>query len=235
MIEIIPAIDLIDGRCVRLEQGDFAKSKVYSDDPVETARRFEAAGFRRLHVVDLDGARRGAVTNIRVLERIANATSLTIDFGGGIKTAADVAMVLGAGAAIATVGSVAARDPDLFFGWIGEFGSERLLLGADVRGRKLAIDGWQTETAIDVVDFLKRCAENGVTSAFVTDVARDGLLAGPSVDLYRELIDAVPSIALIASGGVASTDDLVALETAGCRAAIVGKALYENRICWQNE
>lgn len=227
MIEVIPAIDLIDGSCVRLEQGDFGKKKIYGD-PVEAAVRFESLGFRRLHLVDLDGARTGSIAHINVLERIANETGLIVDFGGGIKTDEDVAMVLDAGASMATVGSVAAKQPERFFGWIDRFGGEKLLLGADVRGRNLAINGWQTDTEIDVIEFLSQCSANGVRSAFVTDVARDGLLAGPSTELYREIIESVPGIELIASGGVTTRDDLDELERAGCRGAIVGKALYEN-------
>lgn len=230
MIEVIPAIDLIDGSCVRLAQGDFDRRTVYSDDPVETAIGFEASGYRRLHVVDLDGAKLGRIANLAVLERIASATDLVIDFGGGIKTAADLRRVFDAGAALAAVGSVAVREPEAFFGWIEEFGGDRILLGADVRGRNLSIDGWLTETTIDVVGFLRAGVARGVRSAFVTDVARDGMLAGPSVGLYQEILEAVPEIGLIASGGVSSTADLEALDAVGCRAAIVGKALYEGKI-----
>ena len=230
MIEVIPAINLIEGRCVRLAQGDFERRTVYSDDPVETALGFEAQGYRRLHVVDLDGAKRGRITNLAVLERIAAATGLIIDFGGGIKTPADLRRVFDSGAAMAAVGSVAVRETETFFDWIELFGGDRILLGADVRGRKLSIDGWMTETAIDVLAFLRTCAERGVRSAFVTDVARDGMLAGPSLGLYREIIEAVPQIELIASGGVSSTADLEALDAVGCRAAIVGKAIYEGKI-----
>lgn len=230
MIEVIPAIDLIEGRCVRLAQGDFERRTVYSDDPVETALGFEAQGYRRLHVVDLDGAKRGRITNLAVLERIAAATGLIIDFGGGIKTPADLRRVFDSGAAMAAVGSVAVRETETFFDWIELFGGDRILLGADVRGRKLSIDGWMTETAIDVLAFLRTCAERGVRSAFVTDVARDGMLAGPSLGLYSEILEAVPGIELIASGGVSSTADLEALDAVGCRAAIVGKAIYEGKI-----
>ncbi len=227
MIEIIPAIDLIDGRCVRLAQGDFDRKTVYSDDPVETARSFESQGFGRLHIVDLDGAKRGRIANLAVLERIAAATGSIIDFGGGIKTDEDIQSVFDAGAAMAAVGSVAVKAPATFFGWIEKFGAERMLLGADVRGRNLAIHGWQTETEIEVIDFLKICVGRGVVKAFVTDIAKDGLLAGPSVQLYREINEALPELELIASGGVSSRADLDLLAAAGCRAAIVGKALYE--------
>jgi phosphoribosylformimino-5-aminoimidazole carboxamide ribotide isomerase len=234
-MEIIPAIDIIDGRCVRLAEGDFARRTTYSGDPADIARAFEDAGCRRLHLVDLDGAKLGRITNLAVLERVARATSLKIDFGGGIKRADDIRTVFGAGAAVAAIGSVAVRDPELFFEWIAEFGGERVLLGADVRGRNLAIDGWQTATETEVVPFLRNAFAHGVRSAFVTDIARDGMLAGPAAELYREIIDAVPGLELIASGGVASEADLVRLASVGCRAAILGKALYEGRISLQKQ
>jgi phosphoribosylformimino-5-aminoimidazole carboxamide ribotide isomerase len=229
MIEIIPAIDLMNGRCVRLSQGDFGRKTTYGDDPAVVAKSFEEQGCRRLHMVDLDGARRGAIANLDVLERVAAATDLKIDFGGGIKNRSDIRSVFDAGAAIATVGSVAVKEPGTFFDWIGDFGGERILLGADVRGRKLAINGWLTETDVDVVDFLKNCVERGAKGAFVTDIERDGLLGGPATGLYREILAGIPELDLIASGGVASKKDLEDLEAIGCRAAIVGKALYEGR------
>ncbi len=229
-MEIIPAIDLIDGRCVRLSQGDFDRKTIYSDDPVEVALSFEANGFERLHMVDLDGAKRGRLANLAVLERVADATNLMIDFGGGIKTDADVQSVFDAGAAIAAVGSVAVKSPELFGGWLERFGGERILLGADVRGRNLAINGWQTETEIEVIGFLRSWVGRGAKMAFVTDIAKDGLLQGPSVKLYGEIIEAIPKLELIASGGVSSNADLKALEAIGCRSAIVGKALYEGAL-----
>jgi phosphoribosylformimino-5-aminoimidazole carboxamide ribotide isomerase len=228
--EIIPAIDLIEGKCVRLSQGDFARKTVYSDDPAEVARRFEAAGLRRLHLVDLDGARSGRVTNLRVLAKIAAATGLTIDFSGGIKTDADIRSVFDAGAAIAAVGSVAVRQPELFIRWLEEFGGERILLGADVRNEKLAVDGWQTETETGIFDFLRGFAAKGVTQAFVTDISKDGLLEGPATALYRRILDEVPGLRLTASGGVSKREDLDDLKQAGCSGAIVGKAFYEGKI-----
>lgn len=230
MMEIIPAIDLIDGRCVRLVQGDFAQQTIYGDDPLETARNFEAAGLTRLHVVDLDGARRGRPANLKALERIAAGTRLTIDFGGGLKTPDDLAAVFDAGAAIAGVGSVAVREPERFFEFVDTYGSEKILLGADARGRKLAIDGWQTATEIELLSFLKEYSARGVTQAFVTDISKDGLLKGPAVELYAEILRTVPTLKLIASGGVSKIEDVRALETLGCAGVIVGKAIYEGNI-----
>lgn len=230
MIEIIPAMDLIGGKCVRLTQGDFSRKTVYSDDPLETAKRFEAAGLQRLHIVDLDGARTGTPANLHILKRVAAGTSLTIDFGGGIKTESDVAAVFGTGASIVTVGSVAAKQPELFLSWVEKFGGDKILLGADTKKGKVAIDGWQTRTAIPILAFLRNFAERGVANAFVTDIDRDGAMTGPSLKLYRQITAAVQKINLIASGGVTSIDDIDQLERIGCAGVIVGKAFYENRI-----
>jgi phosphoribosylformimino-5-aminoimidazole carboxamide ribotide isomerase len=230
MIEIIPAIDLIDGRCVRLAEGDFDRKTEYADDPAAVARAFEAQGVRRLHVVDLDGARSGRVVNLAVLGAIAGSTGLTIDFGGGIKTDDDLRAVFDGGAAMASIGSIAVREPGKLRRWIEEFGPERFVLGADVRGRHLAIDGWRTDTDEEIIGFLRSWAADGIRRAFVTDIARDGMMSGPAVSLYAEIISAVPEIELIASGGVSSDADLSALESAGVGSAIVGKAIYEGRI-----
>jgi phosphoribosylformimino-5-aminoimidazole carboxamide ribotide isomerase len=230
MIEIIPAMDLIGGKCVRLTQGDFSRKTVYSDDPLETAMRFEAAGLRRLHMVDLDGARTGAPMNLHVLKRVASRTSLTIDFSGGLKTDVDVAAVFETGAAIVTVGSVAVNQPELFLSWVEKFGSNKMLLGADSRGGKVAINGWQTDTTTPVLAFLRNFAERGVTNAFVTDIASDGAMSGPAFKLYRQIKAAVNEIDLIASGGVTSIEDIDELERIGCSGVIVGKALYEQNI-----
>lgn len=227
MIEIIPAMDLIGGKCVRLTQGDFSREKVYADDPLETAKRFEAAGLSRLHMVDLDGARSGAPANLNVLSRVASGTSLSIDYGGGIKSEADVASVFSAGAAIVNIGSLAARQPETFLGWVGKYGGDKILLGADAKNGLVAIDGWQTETEEQIVEYLRKFVEQGVTRAFVTDIASDGALSGPSTDLYREIITSVPGIDLIASGGVRSTSDIDELESIGCKGVIIGKAMYE--------
>lgn len=230
MIEIIPAIDIIDGKCVRLTHGDYDRKTVYYDDPAEAAKRFEAAGFGRLHVVDLDGAREGKPANLASLEAINRATSMTIDFGGGIASDDDLASVFGAGAAIANVGSTAVRAPELFFSWIRKYGPDKILLGADARDGKVAIDGWRTETAIDVTVFLRDCFERGVTQAFATDIRSDGALAGPSIELYKDIRAAAPELRLIASGGVASVADLELLDEAGCSGAIIGKAFYEGTV-----
>lgn len=230
MIEIIPAIDIIDGKCVRLSEGDFSRKTVYADDPAAAARRFADAGLRRLHVVDLDGARTGSPRNLAVLEQIASIDGLTVDFGGGIKTDADLERVFEAGAAIASVGSIAVKSPETLISWIERFGGERILLGADVRGEMIAVNGWQTATELAVVPFLRRWSGLGIRKAFATDISKDGMLAGPATELYQMLISAVPEIGLIASGGVRSIDDIRQLEAAGCVGVIVGKAIYEGRI-----
>jgi len=230
MIEIIPAMDLIGGKCVRLTQGDFSRKVVYSDDPLETAKRFESAGLKRLHMVDLDGARTGAPANLHVLQRVAGGTSLKIDFSGGIKTESDVAAVFNTGAAIATIGSVAVKQPELFLSWVEKFGGEKVLLGADARNGKVAINGWQTDTKTPVLAFLRNFAERGVTNAFVTDIDSDGAMKGPSFKLYRQIRAAIQEIDLIASGGVTSIEDIDELERIGCTGVIVGKALYEQNI-----
>ncbi|MEO5857841.1 MAG: 1-(5-phosphoribosyl)-5-[(5-phosphoribosylamino)methylideneamino] imidazole-4-carboxamide isomerase [Pyrinomonadaceae bacterium] len=230
MIEIIPAIDLIDGKCVRLTHGDFAQKTIYANDPLEVAKRFEDVGLRRLHMVDLDGAKSGKPSNIRMLERVASATSLSIDFGGGIKTDDDLLAVLDAGAAIANIGSVAVREPERFFGWLGRFGGDRLLLGADAKDGKVAIDGWATETQVDVIEMLNERVARGVRQAFVTDIGSDGAMSGPAIGLYERILAAISQLDLIASGGVSSIVDVERLEDVGCSAVIVGKAIYEGRI-----
>ena len=230
MIEIIPAIDLIDGKCVRLTQGDFAQRKIYHENPLEVALEFERAGLQRLHVVDLDGARRGKVTNLKVLETIAARTNLTIDFGGGVKTVEDLKAVFDAGAAIAGIGSVAVKEPERFFAWIDEFGGEKILLGADVKDGRLAIDGWQTATEIEILPFLSKYFARGVRQCFVTDISKDGLLAGSANELYAEIRREIPALRLIASGGVSTIEDIRELDRIGCAGVIVGKAIYEGRI-----
>ena len=230
MMEIIPAIDLIDGKCVRLSQGDFAQKTVYRANPSEVAKEFENAGLQRLHIVDLDGAKNGRIVNLKVLETIARNTNLTIDFGGGIKTDADIQTVFDAGASMASIGSVAVKDAEKFFEWLEKYGGERILLGADVNGEKLAINGWQTATEIEIIPFLKEYAAKGVTQTFVTDIAKDGLLQGTSIELYRKIRREIPKLELIASGGVSVIEDLRELEKIGCAGAIVGKAIYEGKI-----
>lgn len=227
---IIPAIDIIDGKCVRLTQGDYEQKKVYNEHPLEVAKEFEDAGLKRLHLVDLDGAKAGAVKNWKVLEAIAGKTSLVIDFGGGIKTEKDVNIVFDSGAALATIGSLAVKNEAEFVKWLLQFGAEKFLLGADVKEEKITVGGWLETTNISIYDFLQKYVDHGVQQVFCTDVSKDGLLAGPSVELYKKIIERFPSLHFIASGGVSSLKDLESLSAIGCSGAIVGKAIYENRI-----
>jgi phosphoribosylformimino-5-aminoimidazole carboxamide ribotide isomerase len=230
MIEIIPAIDLMDGKCVRLTHGDFARRRTYSDDPVEVAKAFEDAGLTRLHVVDLDGAKSGIPANLHVLEQIARATELRIDYGGGIKTDDDIKWVFDAGAEFVNIGSIAVNEPELFFEWIAAYGSESILLGADVRDGMLAINGWQTDTDFEILAFLRKYYSHGVEQAFVTDIGKDGALQGPAFELYGEIISEISDLKIIASGGVSSLNDIDQLEKIGCSGVIVGKAIYEGRV-----
>jgi len=230
MIEIIPAIDLIDGRCVRLSQGDFAQKKIYNENPLEMAKEFESHGLKRLHIVDLDGAKNGKVANLKVLETVANNTDLIIDFGGGIKTDEDINSVFNAGAKLASIGSIAVKNNGKFLDWLEKFGGESILLGADVKGKNLAINGWQTETEIQILPFLREHFTKGVRQTFVTDISKDGLLQGSSNELYAEILREIPEIKLIASGGVAKIEDVYELEKIGCSGVIIGKAIYEGRI-----
>ena len=229
-MQIIPAIDIIDGKCVRLTEGDYTQKKIYNEDPLEVAKAFEGIGLMRLHLVDLDGAKAGQVVNWKVLEKIANGTKLKIDFGGGIKTEATLKTVMDAGATFATIGSLAVKSPDLFQEWIARFGAAVFMLGADVYEEKIAIGGWLEKTNITVFDFIKLYMNKGVTQIFCTDIQKDGKLQGPSIALYQKILEQFPSLHLIASGGVSCLDDLIELEEIGCTAAIVGKAIYENKI-----
>lgn len=230
MIEIIPAIDLIEGKCVRLSQGDFGRQKIYRENPLDVAKEFESVGLRRLHVVDLDGAKTGKLTNLKVLETLAGHTGLVIDFGGGIKTNADVQSVFDAGAHFASIGSVAVRDPETFYSWIEKYGSDRILLGADVRAGRISINGWQTETELEIISFLKAYVRRGVGQVFCTDISKDGLLQGVATALYEQILDSFPDLKLIASGGVSRIEDIYQLDRIGCSGVIVGKAIYEGRI-----
>lgn len=227
---IIPAIDIIDGKCVRLTQGDYSQKKIYNENPLEVALEFEGIGIKRLHLVDLDGAKLGKIVNYKVLENIASKTNLTIDFGGGIKTDNDIETVFNYGAHLATVGSIAVKNQELFFTWIKKYGANKILLGADVKNELLAVGGWLETTTVSVFDFIKENMDEGIKNIFCTDISKDGLLQGPSIDLYKNIIDKFPNINLIASGGVAQVSDLEELKKIGCSAAIVGKAIYENRI-----
>ncbi len=229
-MEIIPAIDIIDGKCVRLSQGDYAQKKIYNENPLEVAKQFEDAGIKRLHLVDLDGAIKGTIVNQKVLETIAAKTKLIIDFGGGIKTDADIQSVYNAGASIATIGSLAVKNSELFFSWVTKYGSDKILLGADVKNEKIAVSGWIEQTEISVFDFIKTNSEKGVINIFCTDISKDGMMQGASTELYKKIKDQFPSINLIASGGVSSLKDLEAVQEAGCSGAIIGKAIYEGSI-----
>jgi phosphoribosylformimino-5-aminoimidazole carboxamide ribotide isomerase len=230
MIEIIPAIDIIDGKCVRLSQGDYQTRKIYSEFPLEVAKEFEAAGIKRLHMVDLDGAKQGKIVNLQCLAEIAAKTALRIDFGGGIKTRYDVQSVFDAGAAIINIGSIAVKHPQRVEEWISGFGAESILLGADVRQEKIVIDGWQQSTEIDITEYIGSYIKRGIQNIFCTDVSKDGLLEGASVSLYKKIMAAFPGLYLIASGGVGSVNDIQDLEDAGCSGVIIGKALYEGKI-----
>ena len=227
---IIPAIDIIDGKCVRLTQGDYEQKTIYNENPLEVAKMFEDAGLQRLHLVDLDGAKAGAVKNWKVLESIASKTKLTIDFGGGIKTSLDVDIVFQSGAALATVGSIAVKDKATFVSWLQQYGADKFLLGADVKDEKIAVGGWLETTDIWIYDFIESYVQQGVQQIFCTDVSKDGKLEGPSTELYNNIITKFPNLYFIASGGVASVEDLEVLQKIGCSGAIVGKAIYENRI-----
>jgi phosphoribosylformimino-5-aminoimidazole carboxamide ribotide isomerase len=229
-MQIIPAIDIIEGKCVRLTEGDYAQKKIYNEDPLEVAKAFEGIGLMRLHLVDLDGAKAGEVVNWKVLEKIANNTELKIDFGGGIKTEAILKTALDTGATYATIGSLAVKNELLFQEWIARFGANTFMLGADVFEEKIAIGGWMEKTEISVFDFMKSYIDRGVKQIFCTDIKKDGKLQGPSIELYQKIIEQFPALHLIASGGVSSLDDLIELEEIGCAAAIVGKAIYENKI-----
>ena len=229
-MEIIPAIDIIDGKCVRLTQGDYAQKTIYNENPLEVAKQFEDAGIRCLHLVDLDGAKKGEVVNFPVLEKIANGTNLVIDFGGGIKKEETLTSVFNAGADLATIGSLAVKEVELFHSWIKKYGAGKFLLGADVKNEKIAVSGWLETTELSVFDFIAEYIKQGLKNVFCTDISRDGLLQGPSVDLYKQIIEKNPEIKLIASGGISSMKDLETLKNNSCSGAIIGKAIYEGRI-----
>lgn len=230
MIELIPAIDIIDGKCVRLTKGDYATQRVYNENPADVAREFEQYGFSRLHVVDLDGARSGKVINHRVLEQIASQTHLIIDFGGGIKTDEDLRIAFESGAAMVTLGSIAVSQPERFLQWLEAHGSKRIILGADVRDGRIAINGWAEESREELLPFINRHVQIGVHHVLCTEISRDGMLQGPATELYKEVMATQPSLGLIASGGVSNIDDLRSLNAAGIPAVVFGKAIYEGRI-----
>lgn len=230
MIELIPAIDIIDGHPVRLTKGDYGCKTEYEGTPLAMARRFEAAGLRRLHVVDLDGARSKHVVNLESLKVITENTKLTVDFGGGIKTEDDIRRAFDNGASMVTVGSVAVMDRELFSAWIKKFGTERIILGADVRDGKISINGWKDDTCEELIPFLRYYVDKGVRNILCTDISKDGTLAGPAVDLYKNIMNVFPDLHLIASGGISSIDDIKLLDKEGIPAVVFGKAFYEGRI-----
>ncbi len=229
-IELIPAIDIIDGQCVRLTKGDYDQKTVYRDSPAEVAKEFELLGFKRLHVVDLDGAKSKHIVNSLVLRRITMETNLIVDFGGGIKTDEDIEQAFEAGASMVTVGSIAVTQPDLFLGWLDKYGADRMILGADVRNGKISINGWKEDSTEDLLPFLKKYVDAGVRNVLCTEISKDGTLSGPATRLYMEVMAAYPTLHLIASGGVSSKEDIEALDAAGIPAVVFGKAIYEGRI-----
>ena len=240
MIELIPAIDIIDGHCVRLTKGNYDQKTVYRDSPAEVAREFEALGFKRLHMVDLDGAKSRHIVNSQVLHRVTTETQLIVDFGGGIKTDEDIEKAFDAGASMVTIGSIAVTQPERFMGWLDKYGAEKMILGADVRLGKISINGWKEDSSEDLLPFLKKYVDAGVRNVLCTEISRDGTLTGPAIDLYRQIMNTYPDLHLIASGGVSSMDDIIALDEAGVPAVVFGKAIYEGKInlkelChWQN-
>ena len=228
-IELIPAIDIIDGQCVRLTKGDYDTKRVYGN-PVDMALQFQELGFSRLHVVDLDGAKSRHVVNDGVLRDICRLTSLTVDFGGGVKTEDDLRRVFDAGAAMVTVGSIAITHPEVYLAWMERYGAEHLILGADVRNGRVSINGWKEDSDVALTDFLTQYMQAGNRNVLCTEISRDGMLQGPAIDLYREIMQAHPACHLIASGGVSSIEDIEALDQAGIPAVVFGKAIYEGRI-----
>lgn len=230
MIQIIPAIDIIDGKCVRLSQGDYERKKTYYEDPLEVAKMFQNSGLKRLHLVDLDGAKAHHIVNYKVLETISNQTELIIDFGGGLKSDEDLKIAFESGASMITGGSIAIKSPDIFKSWIEKYGKEKIILGADAKEEKIAISGWQENTGSDIYSFIKEWNRKGIDKVISTDISRDGMLSGPSLELYRKIMQSSPGIYLIASGGVSSMADIHQLQESGVMAVITGKAIYEEKI-----
>lgn len=230
LFRIVPAIDIIDGKCVRLTMGDYSQKKTYNENPLEVAKSFEDAGLKYLHLVDLDGAKSNKVVNLPVLQSIVRETNLIVDFGGGVKSTEALEMVLEAGANQVTVGSMAVKSPELFFEWLEKYGIEKLILGADVRNEMISINGWKEDSNITIYEFLKNYASQGVKHVVCTDISKDGMLAGSSMELYKKLLEEFPSIELIASGGVTTIEEVMELKTAGLAGAIIGKAIYEGNI-----
>jgi len=229
-MRIIPAIDIIEGKCVRLSKGDYSTKKIYSESPLEVAKQFEEHGITSLHLVDLDGAKSNTIVNYKVLEQIATKTSLSIDFGGGIKNDESLKIAFESGAKQITGGSIAVKNETLFSEWISKYGNKKMILGADANNEKIAISGWMEESDLDLVDFIKKYMEKSIEYVICTDIAKDGMLIGPSFDLYKKIIVQCPGIKLIASGGISTFDELPKLAAMGCEGTIIGKAIYENRI-----
>lgn len=229
-MRIIPAIDIIDGKCVRLSKGDYNTKKIYNEDPLEVAKSFEAHGIKYLHLVDLDGAKSSHIVNHKILESIASKTSLKVDFGGGLKTDKDLEIAFECGANQITGGSIAVKDPEIFKSWLTKFGAEKIILGADARNKKIAVSGWLEESKQEVIPFIQNFETEGIKYVICTDISKDGMLEGPSFDLYAEILDETKYIKLIASGGISHFDELPKLQELGCEGVIIGKAIYENRI-----
>ncbi len=230
MIELIPAIDIIDGKCVRLTKGDYDQKTIYNEDPVSQAIEFQRIGFRRLHIVDLDGAKSKHIVNDAVLKAITQATDLTVDFGGGIKSEADIEKAFVAGAHMVTIGSVAVTEPDTFLGWLSKYGADRIILGADVRNGMVSINGWKEDSSEALLPFLEKYINAGVRNVLCTEISKDGTLAGPAIELYRKVMNQYPHLHLIASGGVSCNADICQLENNGIPAVVFGKAYYEGKI-----
>lgn len=230
MIELIPAIDLIDGKCVRLTKGEYDSKRIYNEDPVAQAKEFEKLGFKRLHMVDLDGAKSKHVVNDAVLKAVTQETSLIVDFGGGIKTEEDIEKAFNAGASMVTVGSIAVTKPELFMGWMEKYGADRMILGADVRNGKVSINGWLEDSEEDLLPFLKKYVDRGVRNVLCTEISKDGTLQGPATALYVEIMKAYPELHLIASGGVSCNEDIEQLDANNLPAVVFGKAYYEGKI-----
>ena len=230
MIELIPAIDIIDGKCVRLTKGDYNNKKIYNENPVTVAQDFERIGFRRLHIVDLDGAKSNHIVNVDVLRRITSETNLIVDFGGGIKTDNDIELAFENGASMVTIGSIAVTQPELFVSWIDKYGPERIILGADVRNGKISINGWKEDSTEELLPFLKYYIDKGINKVLCTDISKDGMLQGTAIELYKNVMKEYPSLQLIASGGVSCLSDIIELEKNGIPAVVFGKAIYEGKI-----
>lgn len=229
-MRIIPAIDIIEGKCVRLSKGDYNTKKIYNEDPLEVAKSFEAHGIEYLHLVDLDGAKSSHIVNYKILEQIASKTGLKIDFGGGLKTDEDLRIAFESGASQITGGSIAVKEPEIFKNWLQKYGSERIILGADAKDRKIAVSGWLEESDKEIIPFIQEYEKEAVSYVICTDISKDGMLQGPSFELYKEILSETQNIRLIASGGISEFDELPKLKELGCEGVIIGKAIYENRI-----